>query len=42
MIVVVLTATTLLSLAAVRRNPELRAHAGSLTAHKADAKSPGG
>jgi len=39
-IVVVLTATTLLSLAAVRRNPALRAHAGSLTAHKGDVNSP--
>ena len=31
-IVVVLTVTTIASLAAVRRNPQLRAHAGSLTA----------
>lgn len=40
-IVAVLAATTLLSLAAVRRNPQLRAHAGSLAARKADADSPG-
>ena len=33
-IVVVLTVTTIASLAAVRRNPQLRAHAGSLTAPK--------
>ena len=33
-IVVVLAVTTAASLAAVRRNPELRAHAGSLTAHQ--------
>ena len=33
-IVVVLAITTTASLAAVRRNPQLRAHAGSLTAHQ--------
>ena len=41
-IVITLSITTVASLAAVRRNPELRAHAGSLTAPKTpDTRRPG-